>query len=115
MSSSDREGIVTQLYIFKGARAQRQEGALPRVVSQSEEAAYAFQSKRQGQHVLAGLRGGSDLRLLPPMRQQLADGADRLGRQALHDVLQVGMRLVPIELGRVDQAHDGSGPLARPQ
>jgi hypothetical protein len=43
---------------------------------------------------------------LPAVRQQLFDAAVLLRWQPLHDVLQVGMRFVPIELGRVQTAVD---------
>jgi hypothetical protein len=46
------------------------------------------------------------------MRQQLADPAGSLPRQALHHVLQVG-GVVSIDSGRVHQAHDRGGALAR--
>jgi hypothetical protein len=40
------------------------------------------------------------------MRQQLVDCAGSLRGQALQDVLQVRVRVMPIELGRLDQARD---------
>lgn len=49
---------------------------------------------------------------LPPVGQQLLDPAVQLRGQAREDVLQVGPRLVPVELGRLQQAHHYSGPLA---
>ena len=49
------------------------------------------------------------------MGQQFADAAGRLRRQPLEHVADVGIGLEPIELGRVDQAHDGGGALAGAQ
>src|SRR5664279_1152354 len=49
---------------------------------------------------------------LPPEGQQLLDPAVQLRRQAREDVLQVGPGFVPVELGRLQQAHDDSRPLA---
>jgi len=42
---------------------------------------------------------------LPPMRQQLFDPAVQLRRQPRQHVLQVSPGIVPIELGRLQQAH----------
>jgi hypothetical protein len=39
------------------------------------------------------------------MRQQLFDPAGRVRWQPLEHVLEVGVRIVPVELGRVHQAH----------
>jgi len=49
------------------------------------------------------------------MRQQFFDPADRLRRQALEHVADVGVRIMPVEPRGVDQAHDRSGSLAGPQ
>src|SRR5664280_3930610 len=49
---------------------------------------------------------------LPPVGQQLLDPTVQLRRQAREDVFQVGPRVVPVELGRLQQAHHHSGPLA---
>ena len=38
------------------------------------------------------------------MRQQLRNLTRPLSRQALEDVLQVGIRIMPVEPGRQDQA-----------
>jgi hypothetical protein len=38
-----------------------------------------------------------------------------VSRQARQDVLEVGVRIVTVELGRLDQAHDGSGTFPRTQ
>lgn len=51
----------------------------------------------------------------PAMRQQLRDLAGRLHRQPLQHVSQVGIRVKPIELGRLDEADHGRSPLARAQ
>ena len=45
------------------------------------------------------------------MRQQLADGAGFLRWQPCQHVLQVGIGLMPVQLGRLDQAHHISRPL----
>ncbi len=42
---------------------------------------------------------------VPPVRQQLTDPAVQLRRQPREHVLQVGPGLVPVELGRLQQAH----------
>src|SRR6478735_2275811 len=49
---------------------------------------------------------------LPAVGEQLLDPAVQLRRQAREDVLQVGPGFVPVELGRLQQAHDDSRPLA---
>ena len=49
---------------------------------------------------------------LPPVRQQRLDPAVHLRRQSRQHVFQVGPRLVPIELGRLQQAHHDGGSLA---
>ena len=53
--------------------------------------------------------------LLPAMRQQFLKAAGGLRRQALHDVLEVDVRIMPVELGGLDQAHDRRGALTGPQ
>ena len=50
--------------------------------------------------------------MLPTMRQQFADPTVRLSRQTIQDVLEIEEWIVAIELGRLDQTHDGSGPFA---
>jgi hypothetical protein len=40
------------------------------------------------------------------MGQQLADSAIALRRQAGQHIFQIGIRIVPIELGTLDQTHD---------
>lgn len=49
------------------------------------------------------------------MRQQLTDTAVGPGRQPVHHILEIGIRIKAVELGRLDQAHDGSGSLPSPQ
>jgi len=49
------------------------------------------------------------------MRQQCRDVAGLVGRQSREDVLQIDMRVVPVELCRGYQAHDGGSALACPQ
>lgn len=46
------------------------------------------------------------------MRQQCRDVAGLVGRQPREDVLQIGVRVVAVELGRAYQAHDGGSTLA---
>lgn len=40
------------------------------------------------------------------MRQQLADLARPLRRQACQHVLEIGIRIMSVHAGRLDQAHD---------
>lgn len=40
------------------------------------------------------------------MRQQLADLTRPLRRQACQHVLEIGIRIMPVHAGRLDQAHD---------
>ena len=49
---------------------------------------------------------------LPPVGQQLLDPAVQLRGHAREDVLQIGPRFVPVELGRLQQTHHDSSPLA---
>ena len=49
---------------------------------------------------------------LPAMRQQLLDSAVQLRRQSREHVLEVGPRVSPVELGRLQQAHHDRGSLA---
>ena len=51
----------------------------------------------------------------PAMRQQLLDPAGRLRRQPCQHVLEVCIRVMPVELGRLNQAHHRCGTLSRPQ
>ena len=46
------------------------------------------------------------------MRLQFLDAAVRLRGQTREHVLEVEVRIVPIELGRLHQTHDRSGALA---
>ena len=46
------------------------------------------------------------------MREQLIDPVIRVRGQSLQPVLVTGPRIVPIELGRLHQAHHHGGPLA---
>ena len=46
------------------------------------------------------------------MRKKFGDFAERLGRQARQDILQIREGIMAVELGRLDQAHDGVRPLA---
>ena len=49
------------------------------------------------------------------MRQELCNLAVLVGGQPHQDILEVGVRVMPVEPGTLDQAHDGSGALARAQ
>lgn len=49
------------------------------------------------------------------MRQQQADVASRMRLQACQHILQVAIRVVPIKLGRLDEAHDRRSSLTRRQ
>ncbi len=46
------------------------------------------------------------------MRQQLCYSAVFVRRQPSQHIPQVGIRVMPIELGTLNQAHDGSRTLA---
>ena len=49
------------------------------------------------------------------MRQQLAEHAVALCWQAGQQVPQIGIRIMPVALGALDEAHDGRPPFARTQ
>lgn len=49
------------------------------------------------------------------MRQEFLDPARRLRRQALAHVLKIPVRIVTVELGGLDQAHDHRGALTGAQ
>ena len=49
---------------------------------------------------------------LPVMEKQLVDPGVQVGRQTLQDVLEVSPRVVPIEFGRLNQAHHRRRALA---
>ena len=49
------------------------------------------------------------------MRQQFADSAVGLSRQAREDVLEIEEGIMAVQLGRLDQAHDGGRPFAGTQ
>jgi len=49
------------------------------------------------------------------MRQQLPDLAVGLGRQSFEHILQIREGLMAVEPRGLNQAHDRSGTLARPQ
>lgn len=46
---------------------------------------------------------------MPRMRQQRSNFTRPLRRQARQHILQIGIRIVPIVPGRLDQTHDRSG------
>jgi len=49
------------------------------------------------------------------MRQEFSDTSSRVRGQPLQDIAEVSVRVMPVELCRVHQAHDGCCPLARAQ
>ena len=49
---------------------------------------------------------------LPAMWQQFLDPTVELGRQSGQNVLEVGKGVMPVELGRLQQAHHHGGTLA---
>ena len=49
------------------------------------------------------------------MWQELDDAAGLVRGQSREHVLEVGIRVVPVHTGRLDQAHDGGRSLARTQ
>ena len=51
----------------------------------------------------------------PAMRQQFADPAVGLSRQAGEDVPQIEEGIVAVQFGRLDQTHDGGGAFAGAQ
>ncbi|AFG39182.1 Phospholipase D/Transphosphatidylase [Escherichia coli P12b] len=48
---------------------------------------------------------------MPPMRQQLCNLTSSLRRQPSQHILEIGIRIVPIITGRLDQTHDRSSAL----
>lgn len=46
---------------------------------------------------------------IPTVRKQVAGSACWLGRQAGQDILQIDQRVMAIEFGRLDHAHDRGG------
>ncbi len=53
--------------------------------------------------------------VLPVVGQEFMDLAGLLRRQPFQHVFQVGMRLMAVQLGALNQAHDGGGALATAQ
>ena len=49
------------------------------------------------------------------MRQEFADTTSLLCRQSGQDIFDVFKRIMPVQLGGLDQAHDCSRPLAGAQ
>ncbi len=49
------------------------------------------------------------------MRQQLVDHAGALRWQPCQHIFQISVRIMPIELGTLNQTHDRRTTLARPQ
>jgi hypothetical protein len=49
------------------------------------------------------------------VRQQLLETASGLGRQTLQDIFEVAIRVVAVELRRLDQAHDSGSTLTGAQ
>lgn len=48
-------------------------------------------------------------------QEQFGDVGRFVGRQARGYVFQIGVRIAPVELGRLDQAHEGSRALTGAQ
>ena len=51
----------------------------------------------------------------PAMRQKFVDAAVRPGRQTFEHILHVREDIMPVQLGRLDQAHDGRSALSGTQ
>ena len=51
------------------------------------------------------------LKRLPAMRQQFVDLVVLVRRQTSQNIFQVSIRIMPIELGALNQTHHRSGPL----
>jgi hypothetical protein len=49
------------------------------------------------------------------MRLEFVDQTGRMSRQPAKYVFEVGVRVVTIDFGRLDQTHDGSSAFASPQ
>lgn len=49
------------------------------------------------------------------MREQLRDSTGRLGQQSFQNVLEVGIYVMPVHAGLMNQAHHCHGALAGPQ
>ena len=75
------------------------------------------QRSREGRTVLellnVSVRANRLARLcrMPPMRQQLCNLTRPLRRQPCQHILEIGIRIVPIITGRLDQTHDRSSAL----
>jgi len=54
-------------------------------------------------------------RRLPVVRQDIIDAPCRMGRQSIQYVFEIGIRIMAIELGRLNEAHDRRRAFARPQ
>src|SRR5438309_5684124 len=52
---------------------------------------------------------------LPAVRKKFLDPTSGMGRYALEDISKISIRIVSVELGRLDEAHDGGGTLASAQ
>ena len=52
---------------------------------------------------------------LPAMWQQFIDLAGLLGRQSSQDILDVGVRIMAVHFGGLDQAHDSGGTFSGTQ
>src|ERR1700723_3818203 len=46
------------------------------------------------------------------MREKITESTGRLSRETLEDVLEVAIRIVSVELGGLDEAHDVGGALS---
>ena len=52
---------------------------------------------------------------LPAMRQEFGDQMVFMRGQTLQQIFEISVRIMPIELGALNKAHDRSRPLAGPQ
>ena len=57
----------------------------------------------------------SGVQRLPAVRQEFCDQMVFVRGQALQHIFEIGIGVVPIEPGALNQAHDRSRPLACPQ
>ena len=57
----------------------------------------------------------SGVQRLPAVRQEFGDQVVFVRGQTLQDILEIGVRIVPVEPGALNQAHDRSRTLAGPQ
>ncbi len=81
------------------------------IATQSKRPMNPYGPRRCGR----GCDSGGCGRWRPAMRQQLADHAVALRRQAGQHIIEIGIRIMPVELCTLNQTHDGRTTLARTQ